>query len=102
MARRRTKSDLMTSSPEPAFDIAEVANWLVDGARSAFDSPTVLEQLCARLVAGSVPLYRVAVFVRTLHPMIMARSFIWRAGAKIEVFEAPFTLAKDETFLNSP
>jgi adenylate cyclase len=96
-----TASD-MSLSPEPTLDVGEVAAWLVDGARSASDSPTVLQQLCERLVDCGMPLWRVAVFVRTLHPVIMARSFIWRPGAKVEVFEAPFALAEDESFLASP
>src|SRR4051794_26275397 len=91
----------MTTSPEPRLDITPVANWLVDGARSASDSATVLQQLCERLVEAGMPLYRVAVFVRTLHPMILGRSFIWREGAKVEVAEGLFTLIADEAFRTS-
>ena len=41
-------------------------------------------------------------FVRTLHPMLLGRSFVWRPDREVEVSEAPFQLADDATFLLSP
>jgi adenylate cyclase len=35
----------------------------------------VLAELCSRLVASGIELWRVAVFVRTLHPQVMGRRF---------------------------
>jgi adenylate cyclase len=46
------------------FDTTKIADWLIDGARSAANPQDVLAILCDRLV---VPLWRAAVFVRTLH-----------------------------------
>jgi adenylate cyclase len=84
------------------LDIAETKAWLIDGARSATRSEDVLSGLCARLTDHGVPLWRVAVFVQTLHPLIMARRFVWRPGAAVEVFEAPFRIVDDESYLTSP
>jgi adenylate cyclase len=42
------------------------------------------------------------VFVRTLHPVLLGRSFVWRPDREVEVSEAPFQLADDATFLLSP
>ena len=75
-----------------ACEIEEVADWLIDGARSAPQPVQVLAQLSERLVACGIPLWRVAVFVRTLHPRVMGRRFIWRPGTGVEVSEAPFEL----------
>jgi hypothetical protein len=47
-------------------DVASVVAWLVDGARSGAQADEVLTQLCERLVACGIPLWRVAVFVWTL------------------------------------
>jgi adenylate cyclase len=58
--------------------------------------------LSDRLVACGIPLWRVAVFVRTLHPQVMGRRFIWRPGAEIEMSEAPFGVLETAEFLNSP
>jgi adenylate cyclase len=76
--------------------------WLSDGARSAARSQDVLEQLCVRLTEAGLPLWRVAVFVRTLHPILMGRSFVWRPDREVVVSEAPFQLLDDDTFLKSP
>jgi len=82
-------------------EIRAVADWLIDGARSAPLPQQVLTQLCERLVACGVPLWRVAVFVRTLHPNVMGRRFIWRPGAEVEASEAPFALLETAEFRDS-
>lgn len=71
-------------------DTKPIVEWLADGARSAPHPAQVLAQLSERLVACGIPLWRVAVFVRTLHPQIMSRRFVWRPGSEVEVSEAPF------------
>ncbi len=83
-------------------EIKEIADWLIDGARSAPQPVQVLAQLSERLVACGVPLWRVAVFVRTLHPQVMGRRFIWRPGTEVEVSEAPFELLESADFLENP
>jgi adenylate cyclase len=82
--------------------LASAIAWLTDGARSAVLSQDVLAQLCGRLVDCGLPLWRVAVFVRTLHPVLFGRSFIWRPGAEVEVAAPPFQFKDDATFLSSP
>ena len=62
----------------------------------------MIQELCDRLVGCGIPLWRVAVFVRTLHPHIMGRRFIWRRGAEVEVREAPFDLLETAEFQGSP
>lgn len=83
-------------------DIAAVADWLIDGARSAAEAPAVLGELCDRLAAAGLPLWRVAVFVRTLHPHIMGRRFLWQPGAVVATSEAPFAMLQTPEFLESP
>jgi adenylate cyclase len=83
-------------------EIKEIADWLIDGARSAPQPAQVLAQLSERLVACGIPLWRVAVFVRTLHPQVMGRRFIWRPGTEVEVSEAPFELLESADFLENP
>src|SRR5205807_879113 len=59
-------------------------------------------QLSERLVTCGIPLWRVAVFVRTLHPNVMGRRLLWRPDAEVEVTEAPFELLETEYFRDSP
>jgi adenylate cyclase len=79
-----------------------VVDWLVDGARSTMQAHQMVAELCDRLVGCGIPLWRVAVFVRTLHPHIMGRRFIWRPGAEVEVREAAFDLLDTAEFQGSP
>src|SRR6266702_3922200 len=83
-------------------DTTSVAEWLIDGARSAPEPHQVLAQACERLLGCGIPLWRVAVFVRTLHPDIPGRAFVWRSGEQVQVRAADFELFESEEFRNSP
>ena len=82
--------------------VRAVVDWLVDGARTARRPEDVLAELCARLLACGLPLHRVAVFVRTLHPDVMGRRFLWRAGEGVTVSEAAYDVMETETYRRSP
>jgi hypothetical protein len=69
-------------------DTGAIAEWLVDGARSALSPDLVLAELCERLVNCDIPLWRVAVFVRTLHPDVLGRRFLWQLGSSVSTSEA--------------
>lgn len=58
--------------------------------------------MCERLIECGLPLWRVAVFVRTLHPHVMGRRFMWRPDAPVEVLSAPYAVAESEEFRKSP
>ena len=92
----------MSAAGFPSCDTASVIAWLADGARSAPTAQEVLTQLCDRLTDCGVPLWRVAVFVRTLHPQVMARRFLWRPGEAASVAEADFERAATDEFRLSP
>src|SRR5215813_14669096 len=92
----------INSSPMPKPNIRAIADWLIDGARSAPLPQDVLSQLCDRLVACGIPLWRVAVFVNTLHPQIIGRRFIWRPGADVEISEGRFGLFDTPEFRENP
>lgn len=83
-------------------DVISVTAWLSDGARSAHRPEAVLAELCDRLVGSGIPLWRVSVFVRTLHPEIVGRRFIWQHGAGVTVTEGQFELLETDRFQNSP
>ena len=70
----------------------EVLDWLAGGALSGPNSEDVLAQLCERLAEAGLPLWRVAVFVSTLHPDVMGRSFRWEAESGVTVSTALHSL----------
>jgi adenylate cyclase len=79
-----------------------VVGWLVDGARTARQPQDVLAELCDRLRACGLPLYRVAVFITTLHPNVMGRRFLWRRGEGVQVSEAEYTVLESDMYRRSP
>jgi adenylate cyclase len=85
-----------------APDTRSVVDWLVDGARSAWEPTAVLEEVSTRLVRCGIPLWRVAVFVRTLHPGMVGRRLLWRPGSPVAVSELSFANLFSEDFLASP
>ena len=69
-------------------DIRSVVDWLIDGTRSGSLSEDVLAELCRRMADSGVPLWRVAVFVNTLHLDVIGRAFIWQVDTGVKIPEA--------------
>ena len=85
-----------------APELQKLTDWLIDGARSASSPTRMMAEICERLVAAGLPLWRVGVFVRTLHPDIYGRNFIWRPGAEVETGTVDFNILTDPAFTGSP
>jgi adenylate cyclase len=83
-------------------DTGAIARWLADGARSASTPQEIMAQLCERLVAAGIPLWRTALFVRTLHPAVMGRRLTWRPDTGVEVSDADFAVLETDNFRTSP
>jgi len=83
-------------------DLQAVTDWLIDGARSAASPPAMMAEACERLVEAGLPLWRVGVFVRTLHPDIFGVSFIWRRGGEVVVTQADFDVFDSDQYRSSP
>ena len=54
------------------------------------------------MVAAGLPLWRVGVFVRTLHPEIYGRNFIWKPGAEVELGTVDYNILQSPDFHTSP
>lgn len=85
-----------------APDLQKLTDWLVDGARSAPNPPQMMAETCERLVAAGLPLWRVGVFVRTLHPEIIGRNFIWRLGAEVVAGTVSYDMLDSPEFRDNP
>src|SRR5579883_1534332 len=83
-------------------DVTAVHGWLVAGAQGAATSPEVFQRCCDELRAAGVPLDRAAAYVRTLHPLLSGRSFLWEPGRRVEVGELPREGRWSSDFLQSP
>jgi adenylate cyclase len=82
-------------------DIDGIVDWLIAGARTATTPDGVLAELCELLVAAGIPLWRAAVFVRTLHPEVMGRRIEWREDAGTMTGEASFDVFDSGSFRGS-
>ncbi len=83
-------------------DIRSTLDWLAGGALSGTNSDDVLAELCQRMVECGLPLWRVAVFVTTLHPDIMGRRFLWQASSGVTTSNALFAVMDTEDYRKSP
>ena len=83
-------------------DIRQTLDWLAGGALSGAQSQDVLAELCERLVGRGIPLWRVAVFVTTLHPDIMGRQFLWQADTGVTTSDALFDILETDDYRKSP
>jgi adenylate cyclase len=79
-----------------------IVDWMIDGARSASGPNQLMAQACDRSVKAGLPLWRVAVFVRTLHPDMFGVAFFWRPGAEVTVNILDFGARDTLEFQRSP
>ncbi|MGH6943590.1 MAG: adenylate/guanylate cyclase domain-containing protein, partial [Geminicoccaceae bacterium] len=79
-----------------------IVDWLIDGAPGCREPQHMVDEVCRRLLACGLPLHRVAVFVRTLHPNVMGRRMLWRPDEAVQVSERPYRFLEDQGYLASP
>lgn len=82
--------------------LQRITNWLIDGAWSSQEPAEMIADFCERLVAAGLPLWRFGIFIRTLHPEIFGRNFIWRQGEEIETGAVEFDILDSPEFAASP
>lgn len=82
--------------------IDTVVAWLIGGAHSAGTADVILAEMCERVVACGIPVWRAAAFIRTLHPQIMGRRIEWREGGGITLGEASYEIFDRNAFRGSP
>jgi len=88
---------------EKRIDTNPIHEWLDAGAPPAQGPQEVLKHLGRRLVELGLPLYRVAVFVRTLHPNVAGRAFIWHQPQDlVEIMTAEIGITETEQWRRSP
>jgi adenylate cyclase len=83
-------------------EIQAIVDWIIDGARSAPGPTELMTQACARCVKAGLPLWRVAVFVWTLHPDMFGIAFFWRPDTKVVVSNAERDPWASPEFRRSP
>lgn len=84
-------------------DAAPVIDWLMREGRQSTDIPTVVDAFARRLTESGVPLARLSLGLRLLHPQIQFMSYYWRAHEPaVEVIERAHGTELSESYLTSP
>ena len=82
--------------------LQSVVDWLTHGPQSALELDRFTVEPCERIVACGIPLWRVGVFVSTLHPTVSGRGFIWRLESGMTATAAPYGVDQSDDYLSSP
>jgi uncharacterized protein (DUF427 family)/class 3 adenylate cyclase len=78
-------------------------DWLLRDAWEATSSAELLARLARQLLTSGVPVLRMNLLVRTLHPQVMGAGHTWeRERDDVETFEVPHRRHDEEIFLSSP
>jgi len=85
-----------------AADLQKITDWIVGGAKIASNPAEAMAEICERLVDAGLPLWRVGFFVRTLHPDVFGRNFVWKPGADLVVGSTDFDVQDSPQFNSSP
>lgn len=80
----------------------DVVKWLLEDGWRTQTPEALLSALCPRLVAIGVPVERVNLSVRLLHPQVFSLVFIWRPDAAIQRLEGAYSLLDEDRFRLSP
>ena len=84
--------------PNLTPSMGATVTWLTEGARSASAPEDVIQQLCSQLRAAGLAIDRCAVFIRTLHPNVLGRRFLWNPGEDVDVAEANYEILERDIY----
>src|SRR3954471_24918503 len=83
-------------------ELQRITSWLIDGTWSSKTPAEMTAEACERMVAAGLPLWRFGIFIRTLHPEIFGRNFIWRRSEEVEIGTVDFEILETPEFARSP
>ncbi len=86
-----------------AWRPAPVIEWLIRDAWRIANRRILVEELCGRLLAEGVPLWRFTAHTPTLHPEMMGDTFVWlRASGHASYETAAHAMKATPLFTRSP
>ena len=99
---KAAQKDSGKNSGDESAPARAILDWLLQEGRHLSRSRDLIDQFCRRLVEHGIPLWRVVISIRTIHPQILASTYYWRPGA--EAVEADFghDVLNDPAYINSP
>lgn len=82
--------------------VQEISDWLIGQGLDEGSYGELLEGFCERLNDGGILVQRSMIAMRTLHPSIDARGFVWHRGGEVTIDEFATDRGPTEGFLTSP
>ena len=76
--------------------------WMVSDECRALDDKEMIGGLGTRLRATALPLDRLTLHLRTLHPQIIGRTLTWAPGEPVEILDREYDVETQPQFAESP
>ena len=103
----------MVQNPDsPIFDTTALdfewwdnayAKWLLTQGWQCTRVVDIVKRLAEILLETEIPLFRLRITVRILHPMVTAVDYTWEKGSRmVTKVEVPHSVTQSEAYLNSP
>lgn len=92
-------------SDTPSFDrqkIREVVDWLTSDQSHDLDDADFVAQTGRRLRKAGLPVDRLTLHLRTLHPEFLGRTVAWSPGAPVQVADREYGVEQSDIFARSP
>ncbi len=93
----------MAIEPAPTWTLQPVIDWIISEGRLLPNLNDLTAQLATQLIKAGLPLWRVRISMRTLHPLITASSAAWeREGGVVDMPNAAHGLESRPSYVGSP
>lgn len=81
----------------------QVFDWIENFGRYTEDISSFVKEVCNRFIACDMPLDRVSIVMRTLHPQISTSGYMWRHGVEeLSLFTSDHQTQTRESYQQSP
>jgi adenylate cyclase len=80
-----------------------LVDWLLNEGWEITNTSLLVRRLCRQMVELGLPLHRVRLTLRTLHPLFLGITYTWlRSTDEVEEFLPPFEVLQTDAYLKSP
>jgi adenylate cyclase len=86
----------------PATPGDPIAAWLLAEGRYIPRTRDLIDALCQRLIVEGMPLWRVVLSIRTIHPRILSTVYYWLRDADSVVIDRGHDIIEDPIYLSDP
>lgn len=98
------ETQVLEQTPDPTpYHLNIFSGWLLEAAWKAASARELLIGLAHCLLSSGVPIWRLQVLIRTLHPQLYATRYTWwRDTDEVDAFSAPHEILDSRKYRESP